>query len=74
MQVHKLLALDIWAESKSAGKEVTRIMKTKKSWTEPELTVYGNVEAITQVIKHFGPGDGFVLNPPNPPSPIRDLS
>jgi hypothetical protein len=38
-------------------------MNTKKTWTALKVTVYGNVEAITQAIpKTFGSADGFVLN------------
>jgi hypothetical protein len=35
----------------------------KKEWTQPELTVLGNVETLTLVkSKQFGTSDGFVFN------------
>jgi hypothetical protein len=34
----------------------------KKEWTQPQLTVLGNVETLTlQKVKNFGGNDGFIL-------------
>ena len=34
----------------------------KKQWTQPSLTVLGDVEALTlEKVKNFGGNDGFVL-------------
>lgn len=37
-------------------------MTTKKEWSAPSLTIYGNVETITQGCdKKFGGSDGFTF-------------
>jgi len=34
----------------------------KKQWTQPSLTILGDVEALTlEKVKNFGGNDGFVL-------------
>lgn len=62
-------------------------MHTKKSWTAPQLNVYGDVETITQVNhphhaavttssdrKSIGVGDGVILVIPGVNIPLKNLS
>ncbi len=47
-------------------------LSERQAWVAPKLTVFGDVNALT-MNKAVGPGDGFFLNPPNPPVAIHSV-